>query len=332
MADDELQTNCKYCKKPVSNWLKCEVCNGIYHPSCATRVLGLVVTSKTHVICCEQLKDQKQEKSSEERILSFLKGTQFAVIIKNVIEEEISKQTIELKEIINNLKEEIINLKSCNLELVKLVSNEHTVQTEILNIKEIGTEEVDKEGRKKQLYSEKLTMNGRCSIVTPTERQNQEANKLFRKQEKLAARIINLEKDREQEPNGNIKNVDLKRQKPTEDDGNWKRGKNKTNQNTIVGSGKDIKTISAAQRKAWLFVGRLDPEVKAENMYEHIKDIVAHENFSVEKLETKTKSACFKLSINFNEKDKLIDPTKWPEGVQIRRFFFRSDTDIPMKT
>lgn len=87
--------------------------------------------------------------------------------------------------------------------------------------------------------------------------------------------------------------------------------------------------FGGVERRAWMYVGRVKPEVTADVILDYLKNkCPEHGNeFTCEKLEAKGNNGSFKISANLGLKDTLLEANFWPEGVTYRRWhhqFFRS--------
>lgn len=104
----------------------------------------------------------------------------------------------------------------------------------------------------------------------------------------------------------------------------------------IVGSRKGCK-ISAAvvPRKRSVFVSRLSLEVDALALEEHLKSTFGPDNFyMVEKQTVRSGDyAGFRVETTVDLADQMLDASKWPEGVAVKKFrFFRPQTNDRART
>lgn len=89
----------------------------------------------------------------------------------------------------------------------------------------------------------------------------------------------------------------------------------------IIGT-KDNTRMMAAPRKAWLYVGRLHEETRAESIIAHLQEGGIMENVTCEEIDTRGRNKAFKVSFNFDDLEKTKDPYFWPRNVIIRPYRF----------
>lgn len=85
-------------------------------------------------------------------------------------------------------------------------------------------------------------------------------------------------------------------------------------------------SFAGAARRAWLYVGRVNPQVREEAIVGYLQGKFAGNTFSVERLPRRdsANSVAFKVSADLNILDDLKRPEMWPRGVLVKRFrFFR---------
>ena len=110
----------------------------------------------------------------------------------------------------------------------------------------------------------------------------------------------------------------------TDGDGFTLVQRNKRRKQNIVGSRKTDgnKTIKSAPRIADLYLGNCDLEVTPED----IRDYIASEmNIDIDKCEVlpnkNPKCKSFKISLNMNDRSKLLSSEAWPENIYCRKFY-----------
>lgn len=79
--------------------------------------------------------------------------------------------------------------------------------------------------------------------------------------------------------------------------------------------------ISAAPKMMWIHVGKLKKEMIAENIIEYVQSKIPGIDVVCVKLNSEGQNSAFKLGAEFTQLKSLTDPTFWPTGVTIRRFF-----------
>ena len=74
-----------------------------------------------------------------------------------------------------------------------------------------------------------------------------------------------------------------------------------------------------------LYIGRADKEVIEEDINNHVINNFNINPIKVVELEIKAIDyKAFKLTINSNDRDILLNPDKWPSGIVINKFYNRS--------
>jgi hypothetical protein len=98
----------------------------------------------------------------------------------------------------------------------------------------------------------------------------------------------------------------------------------------IVGTADCVETgsLSVAPKNAWLHLSRLNSSVTEEDVLAFLKNKLKEESFVCEKLSTLGSSNSFKVGAPFRLKDSLSDPSFWPKGVEVRRFFLSAKKTV----
>ena len=97
----------------------------------------------------------------------------------------------------------------------------------------------------------------------------------------------------------------------------------------IVGSKKSAESkgnlggnFKSARKVADLYIGNCDPEVNCEIISKYILDEMDIKIDSCVVLESKSSnSSSFKITLNLDDRLKLLSPDAWPEGIICRRFY-----------
>ena len=72
------------------------------------------------------------------------------------------------------------------------------------------------------------------------------------------------------------------------------------------------------------FLGRVDKEVEASNIKEHIKDNFDVNVQNIESVEILSKHFnAFKITVLLEDRDKLFNAELWPEGMIVNKFYKR---------
>lgn len=93
---------------------------------------------------------------------------------------------------------------------------------------------------------------------------------------------------------------------------------------TITGTGGTANTnLKAAARNAWIFVGRLDQDTTADDITQFLLGNEISKVIECTEITTRGTNKAYKIGIPFEEKEKVYEPSIWPEGVLIRPYRFR---------
>jgi len=300
MSDTDLK--CKYCKKAASTFVKCEKCSEVYHASCTTRVIGLVVTGKNIVNCCQQ------ESDTLDGIRALLLSSDFGEIFQNLIAGETAKQTKQLKEELNMIRQDIKNLKQSNIDLVRLLTQNNE------NINKTNKQIISTEKEENHIGENKI-----CSKVnTPTYKEvMQQENTQLRREN-----IQDSDFKSQQLNSGEFKQVMNKKQK-------------KNNSKIFYGKA-ELENIEQengfsakkpAKKKIWLHISRIKSSVTEEAVQQYVakKGKTETENVHVKQLIPKNSredNKMFMVGVDLQLKEQVYSEDFWPEGVRFTRFNF----------
>jgi len=80
--------------------------------------------------------------------------------------------------------------------------------------------------------------------------------------------------------------------------------------------------LSSGDKKAWFHLGK----VKAGTSEQEVSTFIKH-SFNleciVEKLDAKGINSSFKLGVDFEHRDVLLDSSVWPKHITLKRFLFK---------
>lgn len=100
----------------------------------------------------------------------------------------------------------------------------------------------------------------------------------------------------------------------------------KNRQNSIVfGSGNvsEVSDIRAVPKLGYVHVYRLDPNTREETVSNYIKSIVPDSKCEILTSKFPDVYASFKVTLPLNDVDKIMNPSVWPVGTRVSRFFHR---------
>jgi hypothetical protein len=97
---------------------------------------------------------------------------------------------------------------------------------------------------------------------------------------------------------------------------------------TIVGSGNKLGLYG--EKRAWFHLSKIKSGTTVELVTKYLESTFPeHKDFVVEKLETKGLNYSFKIGVDFELKNKVMNPEIWPKNVAIRRFLFQKKHNQP---
>lgn len=96
------------------------------------------------------------------------------------------------------------------------------------------------------------------------------------------------------------------------------------------GSGTAV-ILKAADRKAYVYIGRLETATSADTIQSYIRDNTKINNVIVDKIESKGDFAAFKITCDYDSLNIIKDSELWPSGTVINRFFFSKKSFLQQK-
>ena len=100
--------------------------------------------------------------------------------------------------------------------------------------------------------------------------------------------------------------------------------RNRKPKNFLVGNGTANNSFAAADKKVWLYIGKVKNGVTVENIIDYLNIKLPDQSFSCDQLPSRGSNLSFRVGASFDLKSTLEDPDFWPCGVHICRFnFFR---------
>lgn len=300
---------CKGCNKKAKSGPQCGECGGRYHPSCADRCrkccgapLGNVCVTADH--------------AGASAILDFLSGPIFEGIVANIVRVE----TYELHGKIAKLQEEVANLRSSNIEMVRLLT-----RTPVASSLPVSATGVD------------------VNLNTAAE-SSETAKNVYESNQNHAVKIPNTDQDSKNTVgptfasmvSGNIAtDTNVGRNAATMDHAvvqthaaegsvaDWqtvsKRPRTNNRRRVIVGTC-DNSQLAAVEKKHHIYLGRMAPATTATAVKEHIVTSLGI-SATCEILNQGASYSSFKIGVDMSVKPKILDPAIWPKHAIIREFF-----------
>ena len=86
---------------------------------------------------------------------------------------------------------------------------------------------------------------------------------------------------------------------------------------------KDEIDLLAAEKTAWLFVGRLQQGTTADKVKNFLNKNGIHGDITCEEIVSRGNTKAYKVGVPFGHLELTTNPDFWPAGVTVRRFRFR---------
>jgi len=91
----------------------------------------------------------------------------------------------------------------------------------------------------------------------------------------------------------------------------------------IIGTREVTEELQAAEKKAWLFVGRLTDTTTTEKIVRYLTRNGISGSIDCEEIPTRGTSKAFKVGIPYDQLKKIEATDFWPKDVLVKRYHFR---------
>lgn len=315
------EATCSACSVPVKKYVQCIVCNNAYHANCVIKMRGVFVDSNKELHCCDSLTSISESGIMEVR--EDIPGVDEALHV----EIKYLKTIVENKDqIIKELLDKIIVLKKYN----DLADSLHKVtpsgRTNYKQNSDDGVNKATPSGNNQQRIPDKAM----------EKRDNVESKKQSRKTTASSkTKILTADVNMVNVPAvsvlrgvsaDEVEVLDETVVKPNHDDGKWSTIERRGNRKAVIGTMKggaagQQSSLIAVQKKCHLFVSRLRPGTEAEEVNSFLRP-----NFggvSCEPLKSKYPEsyASFRVTVDSDKLQEIMDPSQWPIGTLVTRFF-----------
>ncbi|KAJ3640428.1 hypothetical protein Zmor_003725 [Zophobas morio] len=306
------------CKVAARAGPVCINCNRRYHPSCLQRVRNVFIVNDSNIICCgKDLTTECANNNGEE--VHDLDGSFF-----DAEDDELqgkASTTIENRYLKIILRHKNYIIKQLQQQLKAAMESNQKMPSSV---------KIDSLPQKETLSAEPE----HSTINAKNDNKKQQKHETSKKLIKVNERKVNKQQNNDyiETPSGRLPLHDDKAtdnsRSPGEDNSNstWTMVKRKkhpkqSNATTAVTGLKEISSITVAPKKAFLYVSRLSPGTKPESMVDLLK--ADFPEVQCEELESKFPQhyASFKIIIDLLNYERAMDPTIWPYGIYVTRFF-----------
>lgn len=145
-------------------------------------------------------------------------------------------------------------------------------------------------------------------------------------------KMVNLQtQTRSQEYEKTI-NKDMK---ISEKNSSYRQQTSKQNKQTkqIIGTSNiSVSTIKTVPKMGYVYVSRLDRDTTTVELENHLKHTAPDVRFIIELIRKTNISSSFKISFPLDFVQLIYDPSIWPEGAGVKRYFFPRTKTLPQQT
>lgn len=214
--------------------------------------------------------------------------------LKKLIEDAISEHTNKLLKEIESLKTEVVILRESNIQLLNLCDLTSVKSNKVNN---------------NHLENLELNMSGASTSSTETIIQAPKDSSSVNSTKSKSARH-----EKKALYSSSTKKSTLRA---------YSKSRNQK-ECTIQGSSEEQNEIAVADRKLWIYVGKLHANTTPEKLSQFLNKKFPNNFFDVNPLRSGSTSTSFRVGADFSLKDKLYAEETWPKGVLVKRFkFFR---------
>ena len=339
--NDDVDKQCRKCKNKVSNAWSCVKCHTYFHKSCALVVQErnnkLIFLSNNELVCDKCCGDSNESVSSNsftssaQDVLKFLNSDEFSNLLNKMVDKAVSPLMIEIKK----LRDEVQILKSSIFEMAKMSTRE----TPYSSLK-LPCWDDDRLSEKSSVLSSNEIEGNVFTISGNSDKKGPQKNldkTSFKRNVNLRSAVVE-DNQNVYEPNKNA---------PVKSNITNATSKTRVMKTLIIGTSQVTNENGDAledrsnefvavtrRRKRDIHVTRVNPGVNISRIEDYIRNKLqcvcsANDNmdniqsFELKQLNSKfpDKYSSFKLSIDFSLIEKVLDPSFWPIGIAVRKYF-----------
>lgn len=348
-ADDDLEL-CPVCSKLVTyedNGMQCDAfCNKWHHAACVkvnVRTYKKIVELKDNVkwICSDctgRLSNIRDQEVMDEN------GTNIHDLVRNLISvvKDIVNDNVSIKMKLDNIiqdKNRLCNSTDCNH--IDVTQTDIPITSDQHSCDQMETLDLPIKQTKNSVSTDEMSSSCLTEIKDadfPELNVNMWQSVKSRKNTRQAGFAAKANSHRaivpdSYEPNVNSNKIGYRPTQSEHEIVNKRRIANSANSEPnklthrrrpiVVGTCESAGNIVAGVKRAWFYLGR----VKCGTNVDDIKNLLTTKlpgiNPTVEKLESKGINDSFKISVEFNRKDELMNGSIWPKNVIVKRFLFK---------
>lgn len=321
---------CKRCNKNVVTGLKCYKCDNMYHVSCSKLANNVKQTNGGDIICCETQNDCITNEDDE---VPFLDTIDETANEEKLVDAKVFKYIIKQKDIIIGELREKIKLLYVQIDLMnkchesRTCFNEGESKNKRTQINGVTKSAPAKTNQIKMPLAEDNSRN----VNKPVNEKKDASREQLKTEYRDKLKTTPTEPKATTSGNGPSETVSKNNfnDKPKTD--TWttiSKRKNHHNKKPLVGEAGNSE-IKSIPKKAFLFVSRLHPKTTNKQLEDYLRPrfpevCVEVENFS----KNPEYYASYKVTVNLENLEKVLQPNQWPRGAYISRFFHRKPRSI----
>lgn len=316
---------CKRCKSKLITGIKCKNCGSVFHPSCAKISPNVKYSNdKNYVICCEITDNVEAD-------TAFYDAMDELAAVDKKVETHIYPYIIKQKDILIKELNEKVNILLTQIDLLTKINtiegkgcncNDNKVQIKDLPVKTFKQNiESSHKNTTKTVQDKKFDKTAGTRNSGVVEPQQISAEILKTATQLKCSEIINLTNDVQLPSN----KIDRMNSKSNQQDAQWQEvthTRNNRRRQLVVGNNEKL-NVRGVPKLMCLHVTRIGigttindlqtmltkpfPEVKCEELTARNPSIYSS----------------FKVSIYQDNFKRAMDPSLWPQGACISRYFFR---------
>ncbi|KAJ3647127.1 hypothetical protein Zmor_024663 [Zophobas morio] len=302
--NDDVDKQCRKCKNKVSNAWSCVKCHTYFHKSCALVVQEmnnkLIFLSNNELVCDKCCGDSNESVSSNsstssaQDVLKFLNSDEFSNLLNKMVDKAVSPLMIEIKK----LRDEVQILKS------NIFEKNATRETQYSSLK-LPCWDDDRLSEKSSVLSSNEIEGNVFTISGNSDKKGPQKNldkTSFKRNANLRSAVVE-DNQNVYEPNKNA---------PVKSDITNATSKTRVMKTLIIG------TSQVTNENGDALEDRSNECVCSAN--DNMDNI---QSFELKQLNSKfpDKYSSFKLSIDFSLIEKVLDPSFWPIGIAVRKYF-----------
>lgn len=314
--------HCKVCKSIAKDGLKCQLCESVFHQSCAQSNNRINFIGNNSVTCCtnsEVKLDQKTDSEIECEFWDAISDQNLNATVKTM-DVRIFNYLIKQKDLlISALYNEINMLREQICDRKKALPQKSTAEGEKISKAQKTrptTSKIDNAANNQKVPLKQ-------TIVAPIANTQNTVNKQHQAQEtelltaRDSPRRIDANKESTTKPDASL------------DEKKWttvtkkKSNKGKTQKQLVFGSKTTPgnSTLKVVPKKAYLYVTRLCLTTTEEALTAFLMKDFPEVTCEMLSNNYSSQYGRFKVTVNLQNLQQILHPDVWPAGVQVFRFF-----------